>query len=140
MSDSGRVLGDIVCRGCWAIGNNCRTCSRCIATAAAEIDRLRGVADDAIKALVAREMELDDLRVRIRTRAPHPSHVFCRGPLVWCVHCEIGTDNQLAVLACANTNAGKAAACCECGSDYPRSELIDGHVLCAKCRASREPD
>lgn len=80
--------------------------------------------------------ELHALEQRILAGTPHPSHVFCRGPLVECVHCELFAGDPKLVLACTKVNSGKFEACCECGEPYPRADLIAGEVFCPKCRGA----
>jgi ribosomal protein S27E len=62
-----------------------------------------------------------------------PAHVWCAGPLTQCALC--GEFEGLFDGFCDPSKiADKVEACCECGEDYPRSDLIAGHVFCAECR------
>lgn len=81
--------------------------------------------------------ELRSLRARIPTETPDPSHVFCGGPLDCCIHCEAFRGRPLALLPCARSTAGKLEYCCECGAEYPRSDLLAGHIYCSACRAAK---
>jgi len=33
---------------------------------------------------------------------------------------------------------GKTEPCCECGNEYPRADLLAGHIYCKRCRRSPE--
>lgn len=41
------MSGDIVCRGCWQLGNNCGECDRCLKTAPDGVRRIRELSDEA---------------------------------------------------------------------------------------------
>jgi hypothetical protein len=69
----------------------------------------------------------------------HPSHEWCGGLLNQCVRCEAWHGKEASYFPCDPSKlAGKTEPCCECCEDYPRSDLIAGHIFCAACRAAEE--
>jgi regulator of replication initiation timing len=77
-----------------------------------------------------------NLEEAVLTNTPHPSHVWNGTILNCCIRCEAYHGQPSALLPCDPSKlAGKTEWCCECGEDYPRSDLIAGHIYCAKCRA-----
>lgn len=63
------------------------------------------------------------------------SHVWCDGPLVQCIKCGEWKSEGTNLPLCDPTKlVGKTEYCCDCGEDYPRSDLIAGEIYCAKCR------
>lgn len=48
---------------------------------------------------------------------------------------EVVGNAMKARTACDVVNAwGKTEHCCECGEEYPRADLMRGHVFCPNCR------
>ncbi len=63
-------MSEYFCKGSWGIGNNCRTCSRCVATAAEAAGRLRDELDNARDQITQlREMLLGSQDMVTRTLA-----------------------------------------------------------------------
>jgi hypothetical protein len=78
------------------------------------------------------------LEERVLTGAPHPSHVWSGTAMNACIRCEAFQGTLKSILACdPSPTPGKFESCCECGNDYPRSDLIAGHIFCPTCRSSR---
>lgn len=74
--------------------------------------------------------------------ALHPSHWFVSGR---CDKCGWGVWTKEAASECTGSLVGQMtqplhsndqpAACCECGGEYPKADLIEGnHIYCPTCR------
>ncbi len=80
--------------------------------------------------------ELAALSARVLTGAPHPSHIWNGTVLNCCIQCGEFAKSAPALLPCDPSKlAGKLEYCCECAAEYPRSDLIAGHIYCEKHRA-----
>jgi hypothetical protein len=65
----------------------------------------------------------------------HPSHEWNNTILDQCVRCGEYRGRPLAWFPCdPSKTKGKMEPCCECGEDYPLSDLIAGHIYCSTCR------
>ena len=67
----------------------------------------------------------------------HRPHLFTGGVMSVCVLCAAFEGQPSARELCDPSKlAGKTESCCECGTEYPRSELLMGHIYCPTCRAN----
>jgi hypothetical protein len=65
----------------------------------------------------------------------HPSHEWNNTILDQCIRCQAYKSGPAAWFPCdPSKTAGKMEPCCDCGDDYPLSDLIAGHIYCATCR------
>lgn len=69
---------------------------------------------------------------------PHASHVWNKTVLNCCIKCEAFHGQPRSYFPCDNSLEGKLEYCCECAGEYPRSDLIDGHIFCPACRAAEQ--
>lgn len=89
-------------------------------------------------ALVAEVKQLREQLECVRLKKPHPSHQWTKGFDSQCFMCEAYEVPPSSFLACdPSKTAGKVEACCECGEDYPRRDLLRGEVFCGKCRSNK---
>jgi hypothetical protein len=91
---------------------------------------------DCVGKLVA---ERDELKKKVEAANTYPkihtSHEWCGGLFNQCIRCAAWCGREASYFPCDQSRlAGKTEPCCECGEDYPRSDLIAGHIFCAACR------
>jgi hypothetical protein len=69
----------------------------------------------------------------------HPSHEWNNSSVGQCVRCLAFLGRPAAWFPCdPSKTKGKMEPCCECGEDYPLSDLIAGHIYCATCRGKEK--
>ena len=79
--------------------------------------------------------------IAVASKTVHPSHLWNGSKIMdQCIRCgcyrksESGSD----YLPCDPSKLANAVEpCCECGADYPASDLIAGHIYCTACRVDR---
>lgn len=103
-----------------------------------EMPKLRRV-EKHTDAVLTDEQVADDLNRFTKPAPPgvrvsYADHVWSPdGFLKCCIRCETPWSDQQRVCDPRNLE-GKTENCCECGYEYPRSELLAGHIYCKGCR------
>lgn len=87
---------------------------------------------NGVKKVVLDAFECPDLNYEA---AIHPSHEMNGSVLNCCIHCGYFAGTPEISFPCSRRLAGVTEPCCGCGEEYPRSDLLSGHIYCPKCRA-----
>lgn len=95
------------------------------------------VTQSTIKTAVARHERLSrqhrDAVRKLQGQCSHPDGTWTAVPFgsamcgkenYWCPDCHYASQRDIV----------KMEYCCDCGAEYPRTELLDGHIYCSTCR------